>query len=206
VSGAVLLTLMAATQLAIPFNPVPAAERNLLVAGAALAGAVWLSAPVGLLRRREQARFLLIVQAAWLVALLALAIATDTLRPGLIGAAAVASLIPVKVVAGIAYVLCLPGLLGLTMRPTSELGARGSRLLLWLPFGGLFASVFFPSGGEDVGGLLRFLGAWALAVVLAVAVAVPLARSPRPVRRTYLIVVLSVAIVALFVAAVTSLL
>src|SRR2546428_4566458 len=39
---AVPLALLAATQLAIPFNPVPPVERNLLVAAVALAGAIWL--------------------------------------------------------------------------------------------------------------------------------------------------------------------
>lgn len=176
-SGAVLLTLLAASQLAAPFNPVPAAERNLLVAGAALACAVWLAWPGGLARRRSDGRFLLVVQTGWLAALLALAVATDTLTPQFVGGAAVASLIPVKLAAGLLYVLCLPGLLGMASPGIGgQARARTARLLLWLPFCGLFASLLFPPASDDPLGLARFLATCVLGAALAVAVAMLLVR------------------------------
>jgi hypothetical protein len=45
------------------------------------------------------------------------------------------------------------------------------RILLWLPFCGLFASLFFPPQSEDLAGAIRFaaivLGAAGLAIVTA---------------------------------------
>lgn len=204
-SGAVLLTLLAATQLEAPFNPVPAAERNVLVAGAALAGAVWLAWPGGLARRRADARFLLAVQGAWLASPLALAVAVDTLQPQTIAAAAVGSLVPVKLAAGLLYVLCLPGLLGLGSRRTS--GAQATvRWLLWLPFCGLFAGLFFPPVTEDAVGLARFAAAALLGALLAVLIAIPLSRSRGIVRGVYVAAVLLTATATLAIAVVTSLL
>jgi len=75
---AALLAVLAATQLAVPFNPVSPVERSLLVAVVALAAASWLgwtpawSAPAA---RRQ-----LVVQACWLVALLAPALVAQTHR------------------------------------------------------------------------------------------------------------------------------
>jgi hypothetical protein len=202
-SGAVLLTLIAATQLGAPFNPVPAAERNALVAGAALAGAVWLAWPGGRAMRPGDARFLLAVQGGWLASLLAMAVANDTLQPQTIGAAAVGSLIPVKLAAGLLYILCLPGLLGLTGRPPG--GARASaRLLLWLPFCGLFASLFLPPGSDDLAGLARFVAASLAAALLAILVALPLTRSRTILGGVYVAAVLVVAAGTLAIAAATS--
>jgi hypothetical protein len=202
-SGAVLLTLMAATQLSAPFNPVPAAERNLLVAAAALAGAVWLAWPGGLADRRADARFLLAVQGGWLASLLAMAVATDTLQPQVIGAAAVGHLIPVKLAAALLYVLCLPGLLGLASRHPRSAQAS-ARWLLWLPFCGLFASLFFPPGPDDLGSLARFVGAALLAALLAIAIAVPLTRSRSIVRGVYVAAVLVATAATLAIAVVTT--
>jgi hypothetical protein len=207
VSGSVLLTLMAATQLGAPFNPVPATERNVLVAAAALAGAVWLAWPGSPARRQIDGPLLLAVQAGWLAALLAPIVATGRLSPDAIGAAAIGPLIPVKVAAGALYVLCLPGLLGLTShRAGPGDGGAGGRLLLWLPLCGLFASVFFPPGPDDVLGLARFAAATLLGVVLAIVLAAALARSPGAVRNAYVVAVFSLAAATLLAGAITAVL
>jgi hypothetical protein len=201
VSGVVLLTLMAASQLAAPFNPVPPGERNLLLAGAALTCAVWLARPDSLARGRADARLLLVVQAGWLAALLALAVATDTLRPQVVGAAAVRSLIPLKLAAGLLYVLCLPGLLGL-VGPREE-RKTPARLLLWLPFCGLFASLLFPPAPDDLLGLARFLGACLVAAALALSVAVVLVRGRDTIRFGYLVTVAACTVLTLLTAAIS---
>ena len=206
VSGSVLLTLMAATQLGAPFNPVPATERNVLVAAATLAGAVWLAWPGSLTRRRIDGPLLLAVQAGWLAALLALIVATGRLGPEAVGAAATGPLIPVKVAAGALYVLCLPGLLGLTSQSAGAGEAPGGRLLLWLPLCGLFASLFFPPGPDDLGGLARFAAATLLGALLAIVLAAALARSPVAVRSAYVVVVLVLAAAALLIGGVTGVL
>lgn len=203
-SGTVLLTMLAASQLAAPFNPVPPGERNLLVAGVALACAVWLVWPGSLAGSRSDARYLLLVQAGWLAALLALAVGTDTLFPQFVGAAIVASLIPLKLAAGLLYVLCLPGLLGLAgPLEGRKTVARTARMLLWLPFCGLFASLLFPPAPDDVLGLARFLGASLLAAALALGVAVVLVRGRERIRLGYLVTVAVCTVLTLVAAAIT---
>src|SRR5690242_17902604 len=62
--AAVLLAVLAATQLAIPFNPVSSAEQSVLVAVVALVATAWVaSARTGLPGRPT---LLLLVQACWL--------------------------------------------------------------------------------------------------------------------------------------------
>jgi hypothetical protein len=205
VSGAALLALLAASQLAAPFNPVPEVERNLLVAGAALAGTVWLAWPVGLLRHPARARVLLAAQAGWLAALLLLGVVTDTLRPQSVGAVMVGPLVPAKLTAGLLYVICLPGLLGLEIPVTGsrEAPSGAVRLLLWLPLCGLFASLLFPPASDDLAGLARFGGACSLGAVLALIVAGLVSRAGAQVRAVYPAAVVVLTLVGLAIATVT---
>src|SRR5438270_6374340 len=80
-AAAALLALAAATQLAAPFNPVPATDRNLLVAGIALIGAAWLLWTWGWSREELEPGLMLSVQLCWLVALLVPAIQPETFKP-----------------------------------------------------------------------------------------------------------------------------
>jgi hypothetical protein len=47
-------------------------------------------------------------------------------------------------------------------------------MLLWLPYCGLFVSLFFTIGGDDLVDLLRFLGLVGAAAAIGVAIAVNL--------------------------------
>jgi hypothetical protein len=210
--GAALLAALAATQIAAPLNPVPEPERSLLVAAGALSAAGWLSwiAAGGDL---TAGRFLLLVQGAWLVAVLAPAVVSGTLRPQAVGAAQVLAEVPLKVTGAIVYVLALPGLLGLaTGSPVNLLpGPFGEarrnlqllRIALWLPYCGLFASLFLPPVASDARGVVTFLGASLLALLLAVAVTAGAARRPGFAQRAYprvLIVLAGLLLVAASVA------
>lgn len=192
--GAALLAALAATQIAAPLNPVPEPERSLLVAAGALSAAGWLSW-VAAGSDLTAGRFLLLVQGAWLVAVLAPAILNGTLRPQAVGAAQVLTELPLKVTGAVVYVLALPGLLGLaTGSPVNLLpGPFGEarrtlqllRIALWLPYCGLFASLFLPPVAGDIRGVATFLGTSLLALVLAVALAGSAARRPDLARRIY---------------------
>ena len=135
----------------------------------------------------------------WLIALLAPALISESLRPQALGAVAVTAQMPLKVAAALLAVLCLPALLRLA--PAED--AAPVRLLLWLPACGLVTSVFLPPGAEDVGGVARFV-----AVTLAVAVAaIGLALAAVRVQaagRVYPRLLAPLAAVVLGVAAVTS--
>ncbi len=180
-----LMALLAATQLAIPFNPVPPAERNVLVAAGALAGASWLTWGWGWGRREADPALMLGVHACWLLAVLLPAASPENLRPQVLGAIVVPHLLPLKVACGALYLACLPPVLqlipeaapqGIPGAPSQHLsgeeaGFRLARTLLWLPYCGLFVSLFFPPATDDVGGLVRFaaltLGTAAAAAGLA---------------------------------------
>ncbi len=188
-AAAALLALLATIELAAPYNPVPATDRNLLIAGVALAGAAWLLWTWGWNRGELDPRLMLVIQLCWLVALLVPAIQPQTLKPQTLGNIQLDPILPVKVACGLLYLLCLPALLhlipesapqgvpgGAGRRPTGREGAGFSalRLLLWLPYCGLFASIFFPSGGDDALDLLRFLGLVAGAAAISVAISLNL--------------------------------
>jgi hypothetical protein len=190
-TAAALLTLLAATQAAFPLNPVPAGERNLLVAAIALASAGWAAWAWGWDRPELNPRLVLAVQAAWLVAVFAPAVVPENLRPEALGAVLVNKLLPLKVACGLLYLLCLPvliqllpeaapqGLPAASGRPAAELDAAGFavvRVMLWLPYCALFASLFFPPASDDPQGLLRFLGLTAGGAAIAIAVAGVLVR------------------------------
>ncbi|MDQ6918258.1 MAG: hypothetical protein M3Z98_02745 [Candidatus Dormibacteraeota bacterium] len=187
--GAGLLALVASLQLALPYNPVPPADRNLLVAALALVGSAWLLWTWGWSRGELEPRLVLLVQLCWLVALLVPAVEPQTLKPQTLGNIQLNPGLPVKVASGLLYLMCLPALLhlipegapqgvpgGAGRRPPGleESGFSALRLLLWLPYCGLFVSVFFAIGADDAIDLLRFLGLVAGAAAIGIAIAVNL--------------------------------
>jgi hypothetical protein len=202
--GVVLLAAVAATQLAIPLDPVSPVERNLVVAAVALAAASWLGpsgewSPAG-------ARVALLAQGCWLVALLAPALVSESLRPQALGAVVVPGEMPLKIAAGLLAVLCLPVLLQII--PGSSGGrtelAIAARPLLWLPVCGLVASLFLPPGTEDLGGALRFLGITLAAAAAAIGLAAATARAGDAAGRVYPRVLAPVAAAVLAIAVATS--
>jgi len=188
-AGSVLLALVAALQLAVPYNPVPASDRNLLVAAIALAGSGWLLWTWGWNRGELDPRLMLVVQLCWLVALLVPAVEPQTLKPQTLGNILLSPGLPIKVASALLYLLCLPALLHLIPEsaPQGVPGAAGRRppglegsgfsalrLFLWLPYCGLFVSIFFPVGGDDPVDLLRYLGLVAGTAAIGIAIAVNL--------------------------------
>ena len=172
-----LLAALAATQLAAPFNPVSPLERNLLVAAVALAAATWLTWAFDWGRSPEGPRLALVAQVCWLVALLAPAVLSQTLRPQVLGAVVVPSQLPVKIGAGLLYLLCLPALLQLLpdLSPATD---RAGRAVLWLPLCGLFASLFVGPSPDDPLGALRFLVVTLGAAGVAIGLVLLLRRLP----------------------------
>lgn len=211
--GGWLLAMIAATQMAVPFNLVPAGERNLAVAAIALAGASWAAWTWGWGRREFRPRLMLIVQACWLVAVLAPAGVAENLRPQALGQLLVPAQLPVKVAAGILYLLCLPALLQMIPEaaPQGVPGATGRRrtdaeaaafgilrVLLWPVCCELFASLFFPPPGDDLLGVLRLLAEVAGTAVVAIALGVLLTRRrAEATRRLYMRVGAPFAVVVL---------
>jgi len=173
--AAALLSTLAATQLAAPANPLSPAERNLLVAAISLAAIIWLGWAWAW--SASGARASLLGQACWLLALMAPALLSETLRPQVLGAVAVPAQLPLKAASGLLYLACLPLLLLLVGElPRAQLAAV--RILLWVPFCGLGVSVFFPPAPDDVGGTARFIGATLGVALAAIALAAALRRPP----------------------------
>jgi hypothetical protein len=190
---ACLLISLAAAQLAAPFNPVAPGNRNLLVAVVGLSAAAWLTWGWGWRRPNLEPALLVAVQGCWLFAVLAPAVVPENLRPQVLGAMAVPSLLPLKLACGGLYLLCLPvvlqlipeaapqgppGATGRARRSVEQAGFGVVRLLLWLPYCGLFASLFFAPTIDDPVGLLRFFGVSAGAAAIAIAIASNLVRRP----------------------------
>ncbi len=157
-----ILALLAVVQTGAPFNPVPPAERNVIIAVVALGFTAWaelaldpeLVANPGLL---------LVIQSCWVLAVLGPAVEPQSLRPQVLGNVLVPALLPVKVAAGFLYLLCLPPLLRLwPLAPPADRRTRPrfntTRALVWLPYCALFATLFFPPQTDDIGGLARFAG------------------------------------------------
>lgn len=175
-----LLAVLAVVQTAAPFNPVPLAERNVIIAAAALGFAAWaelaldpeLVATPGLM---------FVIQACWVLAVLGPAIEPQSLRPQVLGNTLVPELLPVKVAAGFLYLLCLPPLLRLwPVAPPADRRARPrfntARALLWFPYCALFATLFFPPQNDDLAGLARFTGVVIATVAVCVVAGAVLAR------------------------------
>src|SRR6266849_1153078 len=157
-----LSSLLASIQLSAPFNPVPSDERNLIVAAIALGLTVWAELALGVELFSEPG-LLLVVQCCWLVAVLGPAVEPQSLRPQVLGAVLVPSLLPLKVASGALYLLCLPALLKLWPLPRpgerrARLRLDAMRVLCWWPYCGLFATLYFPPVASDPLGIARFLG------------------------------------------------
>src|SRR5438309_5146935 len=157
-----IASMLASVQTSAPFNLVPSEERNLIVATIALGLAAWVELALGIELFGEPG-LLLLVQCCWLVAVLGPAVEPQSLRPQVLGAVLVPSLLPLKVASGILYLLCLPALLKVWPVPApGERRARrrldALRALCWWPYCGLFATLFFPPTHDDLLGLAGFLG------------------------------------------------
>ncbi len=157
-----IASMLASVQLSAPFNLVPSEERNLVIAAVALGLTVWVELALGI-ELFDEPGMLLLVQCCWLIAVLGPAVEPQSLRPQVLGSVLVPQLLPLKVAAGILYVLCLPALLKLWPLPsTGERRARkrldAMRALCWWPYCGLFATVFFPPATDDLGGVAGFVG------------------------------------------------
>jgi hypothetical protein len=203
-------SILAGVQLAAPFNPVPSAERSLVVAAIALAFTAWaeLALTVELV---AEPRLLLLAQFCWLLAVLAPAVQPETLRPQVLGNMLVPALLPLKLACGALYLLCLPALLRLwPFAPPGDRRARrrldAARALCWFPYCGLFTTLFFAPPADDVLGLLRFVGITAVVAVLAMGAGFVMQRGGAVLARgLYLRAVPAYAVVVLVVAVVTSL-
>jgi hypothetical protein len=204
-----LCTMLAAVQLAAPFNPVPSEERNLIVTALALAFTVWVELALTLELVPEPG-LLLIIQFCWLLAVLGPAVQPESLRPQVLGNVLVPALMPLKVAAGLMYMLCLPALLQLWPLPSrgdrrSRARFNSTRALCWFPYCGLFTTLFFPPPGDDVLGLLRFYGFSLATAALAVGVGLFMRRQGAElVRRLYRMAVAPYGLVVLAVVVVTS--
>lgn len=175
-----LLAVLAATQVAAPFNPVPPAERNVIVAAVAIGFTAWaeLALDPELVARPG---LVLVIQACWLLSVLGPAIEPQTLRPQVLGNVLVPALMPVKVACGFLYLLCLPALLRMwPVAPRADRRTRPrfnvTRALVWFPYCALFATLFFPPPTDDLAGLLRFFAITAGTAAVCLVTASLLAR------------------------------
>ena len=209
VATVALLSMLVAVQLAAPFNPVPSAERNVIVAAIVLAFAIWaeLVLTVDVV---PAPGLLLVIQFCWLLAVLGPAVQPESLRPQVLGNVLVSSLLPVKVASGFLYLLCMPALL--RMWPLTTPSDRRSRprldtvrALFWLPYCGLFTTLFFPPSADDLLGVLRFFGITvAVAALCIVAGALMVRRGAEAARGLYRRAVAPYALVVLVVVVITS--
>jgi hypothetical protein len=175
VPATVLLAVLAATQLAIPFNPVSSGEQSVLVAVIALVAAAWMAST----RSEPLPRPHLVVLAhvCWLIAMVGPAVAAGTMRPAALAAITVPIQLPVKVAGAVLALLCLPAVLQLVPE-TRPRPAAAAAFALWLPCCGLFASVFLPPVGDDPGGLALF-GAETVVVACVALGLAAVVRQPR---------------------------
>jgi hypothetical protein len=175
-----LLAILAAVQLSAPLNPVPAVERNLIIAAVVIGFTAWaelaldpeLVAHPGLL---------VVIQACWILAVLGPAVEPQTLRPQVLGTVLVPSLLPVKIASAFLYLLCLPALLRLwPVPPPADRRARprfnATRALVWFPYCALFTTIFFAPSAGDVVGFFRFFGITTGVAALCVLAGLLLAR------------------------------
>jgi hypothetical protein len=172
ISTVVLSVILAAVEMAAPFNPVPAEERSVVIAAMALSFTLWAELALSV-EVVDAPGLRLIVQVVWLLAVLGPAVQPETLRPQALGNVLVPELLPVKVASGFLYLLCLPALLRLwPLGPVTE-RRQGPRLnvvrgLCWFGYCGLFTTLFFPPSNDDLLGLLRFFGITLLVAVVMV--------------------------------------
>jgi hypothetical protein len=210
VLAAVLVcSILAAVQLASPFNPVPSEERSVVVAAIALAFTAWaeLALTVELV---AEPRLLLIVQLCWLLAVLGPAVQPETLRPQVLGNVLVPALLPLKIACGALYLLCLPALLRLwPFAPPGDRRIRrrldAARALCWFPYCGLFTTLFFAPPTDDAIGLLRFFGITSIVAAVLMGAGVVMQRRGAPLARgIYMRGIAPFALLVLLLAVITS--
>ena len=204
--------VVSAVQLAAPFNLVPGDERSVVLAVAGLAFTAW--AELALTVEFVAAPgLLLVVQFCWLLAVLGLAVQTESLRPQVLGNVQVSGLLPLKLACAFLYLLSLPALLRLWPLAAQQADRRetgrldGARILTWFPYCGLFTTIFLPPPGDDLFGLLRFFGVTLLVAGAAILAGLLVrARGAEGARTLYARVVAPYGGVVLAVVVVTSLL
>jgi hypothetical protein len=115
---------------------------------------------------------LIVIQVCWLLAALGPAVQPESLRPQVLGNVLVPGLLPVKIACAFLYVLCLPALLRLWpfAVPGERRGRRrlDGRVLIWLPYCGLFTTLFLPPYTDDLLGVVRFFGITFLVAAIAI--------------------------------------
>src|SRR4029077_19281256 len=173
VATTLLCSVLAAVQLAAPFNPVPGEERSVVLAAVALAFTVWAELALTVEFVAEPG-LLIVIQVCWLLAALGPAVQPESLRPQVLGNVLVPGLLPVKIACAFLYLLCLPALLRLWpfSAPGERRGRRrlDGRVLTWFPYCGLFTTLFLPPPGDDLVGLLRFFGVTFLVAAIVIGV------------------------------------
>jgi hypothetical protein len=190
VATVAVCSILAAVQLAAPFNPVPTEERSVVIAAIALAFTVW--AELALTVEHVPAPgLLLLVEFCWLLAVLGPAVQPESLRPQVLGNVLVPALLPVKVACGVLYLLCLPALLRVwPLAPPVDRRLKPrfdtARALLWFAYCGLFTTLFVPPVTDDLGGLTRFFGiTLGVALLMVVAGIAMERRGPEVARGLY---------------------
>ena len=180
VATVAVCAVVAAVQLAAPFNAVPGEERSVVLAAIALAFTAW--AELALTVEFVAAPgLLLLAQVCWLLAVLGLAVQPESLRPQVLGNVVVSSLLPVKIACGLLYLLCLPALLRLwpfaaPAEKRTHVRLDAGRTLTWLPYCGLFTTLFVPPPADDLPGILRFFGVTLLVAAVVIGFALFLRR------------------------------
>lgn len=202
-----LCALVAAVQVAAPWNPIPPDERNVVLAAAGLTFTLWaeLALTVDFIAAPG---LTLIVQFCWLLAVLGPAVQPESLRPQVLGNVLVPGLLPVKIACAFLYLLCLPALLRMwPFAPPSERRAKrrldGARIVTWFAYCGLFATLFVPPQTDDLLGLARFAGVTVGVAAVTVAFGVLLRwRGAAVVRGLYsrIVTTYGVAVLAIVVA------
>ena len=206
-----LSSMLAAVQMAAPFNLVSSSERSLVVAAIALTWTVWVAIAFGVELFGEPG-LMLVVQCCWLLAVLGPAVEPQSLRPQVIGAVLVPALIPLKVASGLLYLLCLPALLKMwTLTPPGERRSRRRfdpiRGLCWWPYCGLFTTLYFPPPPDNLVGLLRFVGISAAVAALCLLAGWAMGRrGAEPARGLYRRALAPYAVLVLALVVVTSVL
>lgn len=185
-----ICSVLAAVQMAAPFNPVPTEERSVVVAAIALAFTVWAELALTI-EHVPDPGVLLVVEFCWLLAVLGPAVQPESLRPQVLGNVLVPALLPVKVASGLLYLLCLPALLRVwPLSPPADRRSRQrfdlARALSWFSYCGLFTTLFFRPSPDSVAALLRFFGiTLAVAGLMVVAGLVMDRRGPALARGLY---------------------
>ena len=187
VATVAVCAVVAAVQVAAPLNPVPGAERSVVLAAVGLSFTAWAELALTVEFVAEPG-LLLIVQACWLLAVLGPAVQPESLRPQVLGNVLVPQLLPLKIACGFLYLLCLPALLHLwPFAPRADRRGRQrldeGRVLTWFPYCGLFTTLFITPSPDDLLGLVRFFGLTILTAGMVMAVGMLLRRRGQVVTR-----------------------